>query len=194
MNTEFINETLNDLIQNLNQFKKTKFQSNLIEVAKVINKNLNSRNIIFSCGNGGSASQASHFTTELIVRFKKKYERKPHASVCLGSDMSMFTAIGNDYGFEFIFSRELEGLGKKNDCVIFFSTSGNSKNLIKAADKAKSLGIKTISITGNNGGKLKKITDMNINIDSHDTARIQECHLYIIHLLIELIEIENNND
>ena len=71
MNTEFINETLNDLIQNLNQFKKTKFQSNLIEVAKVINKNLNSRNIIFSCGNGGSASQASHFTTELIVRFKK---------------------------------------------------------------------------------------------------------------------------
>ena len=105
--------------------------------------------------------------------------------------MSMLTAIGNDYGFEYIFSRELEGLGKKNDCVIFFSTSGNSKNLIRAADKAKSLRMKTISITGNDGGKLKKKTNMNINIDSNDTARIQECHLYLIHILIELIEIEN---
>ena len=191
MNKEFINKTLNDLINNLDQFKMKKFQLNLVKVAKVINRNLNSKNTIFSCGNGGSASQASHFTTELIVRFKKKYERKPYNSVCLGSDMSMLTAVGNDYGFEYIFSRELEGLGKKNDCVIFFSTSGNSKNLIKAVDKAKSLGIKTISITGNNGGKLKKKTHLNINIDSKDTARIQECHLYIIHTLIELIEMEN---
>ena len=191
MNKAFIDKTLNNLIQNLDQFKIKKFQLNLIKVAKEINRNLNSKNIIFSCGNGGSASQASHFSTELIVRFKKKYERKPHNSVCLGSDMSMLTAIGNDYGFEYIFSRELEGLGKKNDCVIFFSTSGNSKNLIRAADKAKSLRMKTISITGNDGGKLKKKTNMNINIDSNDTARIQECHLYLIHILIELIEIEN---
>ncbi len=191
MNKAFIDKTLNNLIQNLDQFKIKKFQLNLIKVAKEINRNLNSKNIIFSCGNGGSASQASHFSTELVVRFKKKYERKPHNSVCLGSDMSMLTAIGNDYGFEYIFSRELEGLGKKNDCVIFFSTSGNSKNLIRAADKAKSLRMKTISITGNDGGKLKKKTNMNINIDSNDTARIQECHLYLIHILIELIEIEN---
>jgi len=191
MNKAFIDKTLNNLIQNLDQFKIKKFQLNIIKVAKEINRNLNSKNIIFSCGNGGSASQASHFSTELIVRFKKKYERKPHNSVCLGSDMSMLTAIGNDYGFEYIFSRELEGLGKKNDCVIFFSTSGNSKNLIRAADKAKSLRMKTISITGNDGGKLKKKTNMNINIDSNDTARIQECHLYLIHILIELIEIEN---
>ena len=191
MNKAFIDKTLNNLIQNLDQFKIKKFQLNLIKVAKEINRNLNSKNIIFSCGNGGSASQASHFSTELVVRFKKKYERKPHNSVCLGSDMSMLTAIGNDYGFEYIFSRELEGLGKKNDCIIFFSTSGNSKNLIRAADKAKSLRMKTISITGNDGGKLKKKTNMNINIDSNDTARIQECHLYLIHILIELIEIEN---
>ena len=191
MNKAFIDKTLNNLIRNLDQFKIKKFQLNIIKVAKEINRNLNSKNIIFSCGNGGSASQASHFSTELIVRFKKKYERKPHNSVCLGSDMSMLTAIGNDYGFEYIFSRELEGLGKKNDCVIFFSTSGNSKNLIRAADKAKSLRMKTISITGNDGGKLKKKTNMNINIDSNDTARIQECHLYLIHILIELIEIEN---
>ncbi len=191
MNKAFIDKTLNNLIHNLDQIKIKKFQLNLIKVAKEINRNLNSKNIIFSCGNGGSASQASHFSTELIVRFKKKYERKPHNSVCLGSDMSMLTAIGNDYGFEYIFSRELEGLGKKNDCVIFFSTSGNSKNLIRAADKAKSLRMKTISITGNDGGKLKKKTNMNINIDSNDTARIQECHLYLIHILIELIEIEN---
>ncbi len=191
MNRAFIDKTLNNLIQNLDQLKLKKFQLNLIKVAREINRNLNSKNIIFSCGNGGSASQASHFSTELIVRFKKKYERKPHNSVCLGSDMSMLTAIGNDYGFEYIFSRELEGLGKKNDCVIFFSTSGNSKNLIRAADKAKSLRMKTISITGNDGGKLKKKTNLNINIDSNDTARIQECHLYLIHILIELIEIEN---
>ena len=191
MNSLFINETLSDLLKNLDQFNKKKFQLNLIKVAKQINKTLNSKNIVFSCGNGGSASQASHFTTELIVRFKKEYERKAHNSICLGSEMAMLTAIGNDYGFEHIFSRELEGLGKKNDCIILFSTSGNSKNVIKAADKAKNLKIKAISITGNDGGQLKKKTGLNINIESNDTARIQECHLYIIHLLIELIEREN---
>lgn len=191
MNIQLINKTLSDFANTLNNFKNKNFQKNLIKIAKVINSNLNSQNKILVCGNGGSAAQASHFSTELVVRFKKKYERKPYNSVCLGSDMSMLTAVGNDYGFEYIFSRELEGLGKKNDCVIFFSTSGNSKNLIKAVDKAKSLGIKTISITGNNGGKLKKKTHLNINIDSKDTARIQECHLYIIHTLIELIEMEN---
>ena len=144
---------------------------------------------IFFCGNGGSAADSQHLAAELMGRFLK--DRKPLKSIALTVDTSALTAIGNDYGFEYIFSRELEGLGKKNDCVIFFSTSGNSKNLIRAADKAKSLRMKTISITGNDGGKLKKKTNLNINIDSNDTARIQECHLYLIHILIELIEIEN---
>tara|TARA_X000000950_G_scaffold286754_1_gene396686 strand:- start:8356 stop:8937 length:582 start_codon:yes stop_codon:yes gene_type:complete len=192
MKIELIDKTLSDYFTTLKQFKKKSFQKNLLKVAKEINLNINSQNKILVCGNGGSAAQASHFSTELVVRFKKEYERKPYNSLVLASDMTLLTAIGNDYGFEKIFSRQIEGLGKKNDILILFSTSGKSKNLIKASEQASKMNIKTISLTGNDGGTLKKKTKFNINIKSKDTARIQECHLYIIHLLIELIEIENH--
>ena len=105
--------------------------------------------------------------------------------------MSLLTAIGNDYGFNKIFSRQIEGIANKKDILLLFSTSGNSKNLIEAVRTAKKIGLKTISFTGGLGGKLKKITNQNLNIESNDTARVQECHLYIIHLMIELIENKN---
>jgi D-sedoheptulose 7-phosphate isomerase len=105
--------------------------------------------------------------------------------------MSLLTAIGNDFGFNKIFSRQLEGIAKKKDILILFSTSGNSKNLIGAVKVAQKIGLKTISFTGNKGGELKKLTNYNVNINSNDTARIQECHLYLIHLIIELIENKN---
>ena len=192
MNIQLINKTLSDFANTLNNFKNKNFQKNLIKIAKVINSNLNSQNKILVCGNGGSAAQASHFSTELVVRFKKKYERKPYNSIALVSDTTLLTAIGNDYGFENIFCRQIEGLGKKNDILLLFSTSGKSKNLVKAAHQASKMEIKTISITGNDGGELKKRTELNINVQSKDTARVQECHLYILHLLIELIEIANH--
>tara|TARA_Y100000591_G_scaffold19757_1_gene14628 strand:- start:3581 stop:4165 length:585 start_codon:yes stop_codon:yes gene_type:complete len=188
MKIELIDITSQKLIDNLLIFKKKGFKINFIKTVKLINQYISSKNKILICGNGGSASQASHFSTELVVRFKKEFERDAHNSICLGSDMTLLTAIGNDYGFDKIFSRQIEGIGNKKDLLILFSTSGKSKNLIEAVNSAKNIGLKTISITGRNGGKLKKITDFNINIDSNDTARIQECHLYIIHLIIELIE------
>ena len=188
MKIELIDITSQKLIDNLLIFKKKGFKNNFIKTVKLINQYISSKNKILICGNGGSASQASHFSTELVVRFKKEFERDAHNSICLGSDMTLLTAIGNDYGFDKIFSRQIEGIGNKKDLLILFSTSGKSKNLIEAVNSAKNIGLKTISITGRNGGKLKKITDFNINIDSNDTARIQECHLYIIHLIIELIE------
>tara|TARA_B100000579_G_C22845916_1_gene864298 strand:+ start:248 stop:832 length:585 start_codon:yes stop_codon:yes gene_type:complete len=188
MKPKLIDITVNNLINNLLIFKKKLFKNNIIKIAKILDSNIKSKNKILICGNGGSASQASHFSTELVVRFKKEFEREAHNSICLASDMGLLTAIGNDYGFDKIFSRQIEGIAKKNDLLILFSTSGKSKNLIHAIKSAKKIGLKTISITGRDGGNLKKITDLNINIPSNDTARIQECHLYIIHLIIELIE------
>ena len=191
MKKNFLNQASIDLINNIKIFQNTAFELNLLKISKIVNKCINSQNKILTCGNGGSATQASHFSTELIARFKKKYKRNAHNSIALGSDMSLLTAIGNDYGFDNIFSRQIEGIGKKKDLLILFSTSGNSKNLIKAVKKASSMKLKTISITGNSGGKLKKLSNLNINIPSNDTARIQECHLFIIHLITELVEIEN---
>lgn len=191
MNDKLINKTSLELIENINLLKNSSIKKKIIKIAKLINSYVKSKDKILICGNGGSASQASHFSTELIVRFKKKYERQAHNSICLASDMSLLTAIGNDYGFNKIFSRQLEGIAKKKDILILFSTSGNSKNLIGAVKVAKKIGLKTISFTGNKGGILKKLTNYNININSNDTARIQECHLYLIHLIIELIEDKN---
>tara|TARA_Y100001935_G_C17114900_1_gene412691 strand:+ start:55 stop:636 length:582 start_codon:yes stop_codon:yes gene_type:complete len=192
MDQKFIEITVKDLVSQLSIFKKKNLQKKIIKIAQLINTYIKSRNKILICGNGGSASQASHFSTELIVRFKKKFEREAHNSISLASDMSLLTAIGNDYGFEKIFSRQIEGIAKKKDIIILFSTSGNSTNLLQAVKAAKKIGAKTISITGGNGGKLKRITNYNINVPSNDTARIQECHLYIIHLIIELIERKNS--
>ena len=192
MNNKLINKTSLELIENITLLQNQSTKNKIIKIARVINFHIKSKNKILICGNGGSASQASHFSTELIVRFKKEYEREAHNSISLASDMSLLTAIGNDYGFNKIFSRQIEGIAKKTDILILFSTSGSSKNLIEAVKASKKIGLKTISFTGNKGGVLKKITNFNININSNDTARIQECHLYLIHLIIELIENKNS--
>ena len=140
--------------------------------------------IIF--GNGGSAADSQHMAAELIGRFQK--ERKSFPAIALTTDTSALTALGNDYGFEKVFVRQLEGLGRTGDVAIGISTSGNSANVIAALKLAKSLGIKTISLTGNNGGKMAGITDINIDVPSNVTARIQEAHTCVIHCLCELVE------
>ena len=137
-------------------------------------------------GNGGSAADAQHIAAELVGRFKK--ERKAIPALALTVDTSSLTALGNDYGFDTIFERQVEALANKHDAVIGISTSGNSENIIRAVNKANSIGAFTIGLLGNDGGKLKDAVNLPIIIPSNDTARIQEVHITIGHIICEIIE------
>jgi len=141
---------------------------------------------ILICGNGGSAADAQHIAAELSGRFKK--ERKALAGIALTTDTSALTAIGNDYGFEYIFSRQVEAIGKKGDVLIAISTSGNSQNVINAIKSAKKIGCKIITLTGKDGGKMKDMGDINIIIPSNNTPRIQEMHIMIGHMICAIID------
>jgi len=143
---------------------------------------------VLLCGNGGSAADAQHIAAELSGRFKK--ERISLAGIALTTDTSALTAIGNDYGYEFVFSRQLEGIGRSGDILIAISTSGNSKNVLNAMDSAKKMGIKTITLTGKTGGEMAKKGDINIIIPSDDTPRIQEMHIMVGHMICALIDEE----
>ena len=149
-------------------------------------KALKNGNKILFCGNGGSASDSQHIAAELVGRFRK--ERKGLAALSLTVDTSALTAIGNDFSFDQIFARQVEGLGKKGDVLVALSTSGNSLNVIQAAEKAKSQGLYVIGILGKDGGKLGHLVDCAIIVPSKDTQRIQEGHTSIGHILCELIE------
>lgn len=142
---------------------------------------------IFWCGNGGSASQANHLSAELVGgMYKKKIQ--PFKSICLNTDSAFITAWSNDDSFNNIFSRQLEALGASGDIVIGLSTSGNSKNIINAAKYCNDNNIKMISLTGFDGGLLKGLSDININISINDTQRIQEMHILIGHIICDIIE------
>ena len=138
------------------------------------------------CGNGGSAGDAQHIAAELVGRFKK--ERKAMPALALTVDTSSLTALGNDYGFDTIFERQIEALANKNDAIIGISTSGNSENVLRAVIKANTIGAFTIGLIGNDGGKLKDTVNLPIIIPSNDTARIQEVHITIGHIICEIIE------
>lgn len=141
---------------------------------------------IFFCGNGGSAGDAQHFAAELVGRL---YSDRPSISgVALTVDSSALTCIGNDFGFEEIFSRQLEGVGRKGDCVVLISTSGESENLIKAAKVSKAMNIRVVGLLGKGGGALKEMCDNAIVVPHTDTARIQEAHGLIGHSLCQYIE------
>mgnify|MGYP006083085547 CR=1 FL=1 len=145
------------------------------------------KNKIFWCGNGGSASQANHLSAELVGGMYKK-KIMPIQSICLNCDSAFITAWSNDDQFDNIFSRQLEALGRNEDILIALSTSGNSPNIINAAKYAKSNGIYVISLTGNTGGEVKKYSDININVPSNDTQRVQEVHILIGHILCDIAE------
>ena len=143
-------------------------------------------NKIISCGNGGSHCDAMHFAEELSGRFRN--DRKALPAICI-SDASHITCVGNDYGFEFVFSRFIEGLGNKGDVLLAISTSGNSANVLNAVKAAKEKGMLVVALTGNDGGKLATLADTNILVPHKGFAdRIQEVHIKIIHILILLIE------
>ena len=141
---------------------------------------------IFACGNGGSATDSMHLCEELVGRYRDN--RRPLPAVSLNTDSSVLTCIGNDYGFDAIFSRQIEALGKEDDILVGFSTSGNSENIALAFEKARSRGVTTILLSGKDGGKIKAIADHSIIIPSDNTARIQELHTFILHAWLELVE------
>lgn len=141
---------------------------------------------ILICGNGGSAADAQHFAAELTGRYKM--ERRALGAIALSTDTSALTAIGNDYGFDYVFSRQVEALAQKGDVLFGISTSGNSQNVILAMQKARELGCKIIMLSGRDGGKMKDLSDVKIIIPSFDTPRIQEMHIFVIHSLCEMIE------
>ena len=156
--------------------------------AKVIANALKNKNTIFWCGNGGSAAESSHLAVELIGRFKNNRRSLP--SLSLNADTSAITCIANDFGYDEIFSRQLEGLGKKGDVLVVLSTSGNSENISRVLRKAKDLGVVSIALLGKGGGIAASLSDYSIVIDSEETARIQEVHLLLGHTLCEYAEFE----
>ncbi len=143
------------------------------------------RKVLF-CGNGGSAADAQHLAAEFSGRFYK--DRNPLPSEALHVNTSYLTAVGNDYGFDVVYSRLLKGSGQSGDILFGLSTSGNSTNIIKAFETAKELGIICIGLTGATGGKMAALSDILINVPSSDTPRIQECHITIGHIICQLVE------
>ena len=144
---------------------------------------------IMACGNGGSAADAQHFAAELIGRFER--ERQELAAIALTTDSSILTAVGNDYSYDDVFSKQVRGLGKKGDILIGISTSGNSKNVVNAIEAAKKLGMKVIALTGNGGGKIANLLDkedIHVCAPSTRTARIQETHLVLLHALCDGVD------
>lgn len=144
---------------------------------------------VMACGNGGSAADAQHFAAELIGRFER--ERQELAAIALTTDTSILTAVGNDYSYEEVFSKQVRGLGKKGDILLGISTSGNSKNVVKAIEAAKKIGINIIALTGNGGGKIASllgVNDIHLCVPSNRTARIQETHLVLLHGLCDGVD------
>ena len=156
------------------------------KVAKILTNALDKGNKILICGNGGSAADAQHFAAELTGRYKK--ERKGLSAIALSVDTSALTAIGNDYGFEFVFSRQVEALAKSGDVLFGISTSGNSANVLNAAKVAKSLGVMVVGLSGRDGGAFNQASDINLVMPDNDTPRIQELHILVIHILCDIIE------
>lgn len=172
---------LNKLVlQNDTLLSQIKFASEIITLC------FESGNKVMFCGNGGSAADAQHLAAEFSGRFY--LDRKALPAEALHCNSSYLTAVANDYSYDLIYSRLLEGIGKKGDVIVGITTSGNSKNIINVFIKAKEIGIQTIALTGETGGELKNHANLLINIPSLDTPRIQECHILIGHIICYLVE------
>ena len=168
-----------------NHFIK-KSNKDIIVASKIISEAFKKNNKLLICGNGGSASDAQHFSAELVGRFKK--DRVSLPALALNTDTSSITAIANDYDYKMVFSRQIEGLGQKGDILLAISTSGNSKNIKEAIKSAKKKKITTIGLTGKNKSIVWKASDYCIAVPSKETSHIQEMHIIVLHLLCILIE------
>ncbi len=175
---------LDEIIKN---FTLLKNKHDIIEkIAQTWITSIKNGNKVIFCGNGGSAADSQHLAAELMGRYL--IDRNPMPAMSLTVDTSALTAIGNDYGYENIFSRQLKGVGKKGDCLVGISTSGNSKNIIEAFKVAKDKEIITIAFTGNSGGEMLKLADITLNVPSEITNNIQEMHIACGHIICGIVE------
>jgi phosphoheptose isomerase len=161
-------------------------EARMVEAADLIEQCLRAGNKLLVCGNGGSAADASHFATEFVVRFMK--DRPAYPAICLAGDGGLLTAAGNDYGFDEIFARQVAAFGVPGDVLICLTTSGKSRNVVRALEEAKACKLKTIAFLGRDGGSTIGIADVDVLVRSDSTARIQEAHQLLLHVLCETIE------
>jgi phosphoheptose isomerase len=152
----------------------------------LIEQCLRAGNKLLVCGNGGSAADAAHFATELVVRFAK--DRRAYPAICLASDGGLLTAAANDYGFDEIFARQVAAFGQPEDVLICLTTSGKSRNVVRAMEEAKARKLKTVAFLGRDGGSTIGMADVDLLVRSNSTARIQEAHQLLLHVLCEIIE------
>jgi len=179
-----LNRAIDDSVRTLESLKD--LGREVSRAIDLIEQCLRAGNKLLVCGNGGSATDASHFATELVVRFAK--DRRALPAISLSSDNGILTATGNDYGFNEIFARQVAALGAPGDVLICLTTSGKSKNLIRALEEAKARKLKTIAFLGRDGGPTLGIADVDLLIKSESTARVQEAHHLLLHVLCEIIE------
>ncbi len=183
---EIVLKSFRESVHAKEQFFTKKNNALVIKFAEMVVKSFKANGKLMLCGNGGSAADAQHIAAEFINRFE--IERPPLPALALTTDTSNLTSIGNDYSFDQIFSKQVRALGRKGDVLLGLSTSGNSANVIKAVETARTMGIKTVVLTGKDGGKLAGAADLNINVEATRTARIQEVHTTICHILCELVD------
>jgi D-sedoheptulose 7-phosphate isomerase len=164
-------------------------EEEVMALARLIVETFKNGNKVLVCGNGGSAADAQHFAAELVAKFRKK-ERKALPVLALHTNTSTLTAWANDVGYEEVFARQVEAFGKPGDLLLAISTSGNSKNVVKAVEVAKNIGIKTVLLGGRDGGVLKDLVDHSVIVKAHDTPRIQEAHIFILHFVCDYVEEE----
>lgn len=171
---------------------KLKMRENLgeaiIAAAEKVAAAIKRGNKILFCGNGGSAADCQHLATEFVVRLKAGDDREAYPAIALTTDSSLLTASANDFGFENIFVRQIEAVGRKGDVLIAISTSGNSENIVRATQLAKKLGIEVIGLLGQSGGRLLPLVDLPLLVPSHEVTRIQEGHITLGHIICELVE------
>ena len=160
--------------------------SKIIEITEIVIAALKKDGKVLLFGNGGSAADSQHIAAEFIGRFKK--DRSALAAIALTTNTSVLSSLANDYGYDIVFAKQVEALGKKNDVVIGISTSGKAKNVLQGIKQAKKMGLKTIALTGGDGGDLAKAADLALLVPSNITARIQEAHITIGHAICELVE------
>jgi phosphoheptose isomerase len=161
-------------------------EGQMVEAADLIEQCLRAGNKLLVCGNGGSAADAAHFATEFVVRFVR--DRRAQPAICLASDGGLLTAAANDYGFNEIFARQVAAFGQPGDALICLTTSGKSKNVVRALEEAKARKLKTIALLGRDGGSTIGMADVDLLVRSDSTARVQEAHQLLLHVLCETIE------
>ena len=177
------------IAEHLEVIRGVEAQQDVLEaIARLMADALHRGNQILWCGNGGSAGDSQHLAAEIVGRFRR--ERRGMPSIALTTDTSILTAVANDYGYEAVFSRQVEALGRKGDVLVGISTSGNSHNVIAAIEAAKVYGVTTVAFTGAGGGRMAGLADYLFAVDSRDTARVQEAHILAGHMICDWLELD----